>query len=36
VVKAQGKNLIDTVKGFAAFATPVATIVGAILKIVAG
>ncbi|NIJ22330.1 hypothetical protein FHS95_004045 [Sphingomonas naasensis] len=36
VVKAQGNNLIDTVKSIAAFATPVATIVGAILKIVAG
>lgn len=36
VVKAQGTNLIDTVKGLAAFATPVAGIVAAILKIVAG
>jgi hypothetical protein len=36
VVKAQGNNLVQTVKNLAAFATPVATIVGAILKIVAG
>lgn len=36
VVKAQGNNLIDTVKGIAAFATPVATIVATILKLVAG
>lgn len=36
VVKAQGNQLVQTVKNIAAFATPVATIVGAILKIVAG
>jgi hypothetical protein len=36
MVKAQGNQLITAVKNIAAFATPVAVIVGAILKIVAG
>ena len=36
VVEAQGNNLIDVVKKVAAFATPVAAIVAAVVKIVAG